>query len=158
MSIFGIAVTTMQGLALIVLGGGVLIGAIAGGIVLLARAIYNSVESSRQEDNRRAQQWKEAKARLEQREDMKEHNQKRQPRRNYGDAKREEFTSTNELQQGDVVYLRSGQWRVTGKIPTPVGMRIALRNVANGQMAYPKVKRSELDQKVWSLRPRDWSK
>lgn len=154
MTILGITMSLVQGVLFIILGGVVLLAAMAGGVMLLAKLIFDETERVR-----RAQSKWDAKTKSieQQHEEMSEHNT-RLPLYRPTDQKAR-FVSSVELNVGDIVYLRTGQWRVIEKLNTALGMLIRLQSVTHPDRTSPnRVRQENVYDKVWSLRPQDWTK
>lgn len=142
-----------QALLFIVLGSVVLLGAIAGGVMLLAKLIFDETERVR----KRQAQWDARTKQMESdREGMIDHNT-RLPLYKPTDHK-SRFVSSVDLNVGDIVYVRAEQWRVIEKLNTQLGMLIRLRSVTRPSMTSPRrIKQENVYDKIWSLRPEDWS-
>jgi len=137
----------------VVVGGVVLLAAIAGGVLLLAKLIFDETERVR----KRQAQWDAKTKQLNAEQEMVEHNTQL-PLYKPTDHKAR-FVSSADLNVGDIVYLRTGQWRVYEKLNTQLGMLIRLQSVTRPNMFSPnRIKRENIYDKVWSLRPLDWTK
>jgi hypothetical protein len=135
----------------VVVGGVVLLAAIAGGVLLLAKLIFDETERVR----KRQAQWDAKTKQLSAEQEMVEHNT-RLPLYKPTDHKAR-FVSSVELKVGDIVYLRTGQWRVIEKLNTQLGMLIRLQSVTRPNMTSPnRIKQENVYDKVWSLRPLEW--
>lgn len=138
----------------VVTGAVVILAAICGGVLLLAKLIFDQTESVRkgqaQWDARTKQIEADRKA-----AEMVDHNRE-VPLYKPTDFKAH-YVSSAELKVNDIVYLRSGQWRVVEKLDTALGMLIRLQSVTRPNLTSPnRIKRENIYDKVWNLRPPDW--
>jgi len=137
----------------VVVGGVVVLAAIGGGVLLLAKLIFDETERVR-----KAQAKWDAKTKHLQEHtqaEMVDHN-RQIPLYKPTDYKAH-YVSSAELKVGDIVYLRSGQWRVYEKLDTALGMLIRLQSVTRPNHFSPnRIKRENIYDKVWNLRPPDW--
>lgn len=154
MTILGITLSAGQAILFVVLGGLLVLGACAAGVMLLAKLIFDETERVR----KKQAQWDARVKTMEQRlEEDGEHNQ-RLPLYKPTDHKAR-FVSSVDLKVGDIVYLRREQWRVTEKLNTSLGMLIRLQSVTRPHITSPnRIKQENVYDKVWSLRPEDWNR
>jgi hypothetical protein len=150
----------VQGLLFIGLGAVLVIASLVGGVLLLAKAIYSANEHDQSKceciDCQR-RRWTAAEKRQQKRVEDRKHNQ-RLPLISPTNRKTD-LVSTVDLALDDVVWLRSGQWRVTEKLVTMLGIFVRLVNIADPrQKSRVRIRNEEVYQKVWALRPKDWTK
>lgn len=152
MTILGITMGFWQGVGFVALGIVVILGATCGAVMLLAKLIFDQTEGLR----KKQAQWDARVKTMEQRLDEDaEHNQ-RLPLYKPTDHKAH-FVSTVDLKVNDIVYLRSGQWRVIEKLNTSLGILVRLQSVTRPSITSPnRVKQEDVYNKVWNLRPPDW--
>jgi hypothetical protein len=159
-TILGITMGVVQGLMFIGLGAILVIASLVGGVLLLAKAIYSANEHDQSkcecvECQRR--RWTAAEKRQQKRVEDRKHNQQL-PLISPANRKTD-LVSTVELAVNDVVWLRSGQWRVTEKMVTMLGIFVRLENIADPrQKSRIRIRNEEIEQKVWALRPKDWTR
>jgi hypothetical protein len=153
-TILGITMGFWQGIGFVILGIVVILGALVGGVLLLAKLIFDQTEGLR----KKQAQWDARVKTMEQRlEEDGEHNQ-RLPLYKPTDFK-SRFVSSVDLNIGDIVYLRKEQWRVTEKLNTQLGMLIRLQNVLRPRITSPnRIKQENVYDKVWCIRPEDWNR